>query len=418
MKCCICVTKTDAVSVSSISRCFVLSYPQSKPALGRTAGLLDILSGKSLPFFDELVQALKVPFPLVAEELTAEMKLELGTLEVKKQDLDDASALVHRHFGTSRRVTESEKKQIALLIAMKANVAREANKRDMARLKEDLDRYRSFSRQSETRIFDVNARIRRFIRLNDIEGQNPFIDMRSTTQALMRPGSPMRDTLTELEDRVHFLMSRLLRIAAEKDSIIRAHRRRKPSEQIRQGKGHHHGKRHALPVHALEHSTDTTREDPERPRHFKLSISDDSLRERVACLESELKVKDKLLDDLKGEVRAKQKEVTILKGMLQNYGYYLDDIPGGLSGFSLPHRASTHAAKTAGKGVASAWSKSDSNLLNLPPLMSNGGPGEISADSTSGPAVLMHEKGNGGKVAFKTLSPRIARKRTGASNRK
>ncbi|KAK2165201.1 hypothetical protein LSH36_53g01006 [Paralvinella palmiformis] len=274
----------------------------------RCMALSDVLFSKDRPFLDALISSLHSVDESVAKEMRAELQLELGILECTDREREEAAALVHRHFGSSRRMPEMEKRQIARLIAMKAQVVRESTKRELARLVDDLEKYRTITQHTETKLFDINNRLKRFIRVNELDAPNPFCDMRSTTEALMRPRTPVTDVLTDLEDKITFLMSRLMRIAAEKQTLIRYGRN--PAKTVVNGP--------VLPSVRIS-ERHLTAEFGVMPSGSDV-ISHEVLKARCMCLENELEAKERHLDDARTELKIKQKQVVFLRGLLQAVG--------------------------------------------------------------------------------------------------
>ena len=326
----------------------------------RCSALVDILLNKERPFIESLISALQSCDQAVAKEMRAELQLELGILECNDMEKEEASALVHRHFGSSRRMPETEKRKITNLIAMKAQVARESTKRELTRLRDDLEKYRTLTRLMETKLFDMNARVKRFIRVNGLDTPNPYIDLRSTTDALMRPRTPVSDTLTDLEERISLLMSRLMRITAEKDALLR--RRSKSALDMMSPTA-------LMPsIHITEHRVTT------RAGYGLMStggdvINQDAVLERCMCLENELQAKDRHLEDMCAELRSKQKQVTFLRGLLQAVGLNVptDKEPE----FDMKP---TQPWSTADQGrlakAAAIWThnKPESNQMSLPAI--------------------------------------------------
>ena len=278
--------------------------------------LSDVLFSKDRPFLDGLISSLQSLDESVAKELRAELQLELGILECTERENEEAAALVHRHFGSSRRMPEAEKRQIARLIAMKAQVVRESTKRELTRLGADLEKYRSIAEHTETKLVDLNDRVKRFIRLNELDVPNPFCDMRSTTEALMPPRSPVTDVLTELEDRLTLLMSRLMRIAAEKRTLLRYGRNVKAtSTGAATGSG-----QTVLPSVRISERHLTAEYGGVLAASGSDVITHEVLEARCLCLENELEAKERHLEDARNELRAKQKQVAFLRSLLHAVG--------------------------------------------------------------------------------------------------
>lgn len=66
-------------------------------------------------------------YEALAEELRAEMKAEKGELTIEDHIYQEAGKLVHREFGSIRRLSEMDKKDMQTLVALRTQYAKEVN---------------------------------------------------------------------------------------------------------------------------------------------------------------------------------------------------------------------------------------------------------------------------------------------------
>ena len=85
--------------------------------------------------------------PWVSSELRVELSLERGQLKVDDYTRKEAATLVHRYFGTSKRVAEQEKKQFEELLAVRTQCTRNVWIKNLEQTKQSLLAQISFEKQ-------------------------------------------------------------------------------------------------------------------------------------------------------------------------------------------------------------------------------------------------------------------------------
>ena len=152
----------------------------------------------------------------LAQELMGALKAETGELILEPSAQKEAVSLVFKTFGSSRRMSERDKKQISNMIALKSLIVQQESLKQIRRLEHDTKLLRAKCLSTERKVSEVNSRLRGFIEENRLKQLHNFVDMRSTTEVLMTSHAA-KPVLKELEEGVDFVLARFSRILSEKE---------------------------------------------------------------------------------------------------------------------------------------------------------------------------------------------------------
>ena len=97
--------------------------------------------------------------PWISSELRVELTLEKGQLKIDEYIKNEAALLVHRYFGTSKRLSETEKKQFEELLAMRTQCTKNIWIKNVEQTKESLIAQISFENQRKRIQKEIISRI-------------------------------------------------------------------------------------------------------------------------------------------------------------------------------------------------------------------------------------------------------------------
>ena len=69
--------------------------------------------------FEAFCEFLDEDRPWISSELRVELQLERGQLKIDEYINNEAAKLVHRHFGTTKRISETDKRKLENLVALR-----------------------------------------------------------------------------------------------------------------------------------------------------------------------------------------------------------------------------------------------------------------------------------------------------------
>lgn len=99
---------------------------------GRTFKFLELLGRSQAECFDKLADVLGArKYSWLADELYADLLAEKGDLEVEEYVYRECGMICHKYFGRSKRVSETDKKEIQTILAMRYQAAKEAWRRQL-----------------------------------------------------------------------------------------------------------------------------------------------------------------------------------------------------------------------------------------------------------------------------------------------
>ena len=134
--------------------------------------------------------------------------------------------MVHRRFGRSKRISEIDKRQMASLIATKVQATKEAAHRQLAQAQKNLEQLEQAYKSMQAQVGNLSHKLRQFIRHHDVVLYDPMLDLRSTTQALMKLSmTDDKEVVNELEEQLDFLLRRFNRLLAERTSMVKDRQR-------------------------------------------------------------------------------------------------------------------------------------------------------------------------------------------------
>ena len=141
----------------------------------------------------------------------------------------EAATAVHREFGSSRRFSQRDKKQIAKLIATNMQASKDAWRNQVQKLTENLKQSQETNSKRDTTMRRLNSRLGLFLKHNRNQLADQTLDFRTTTQPLfgislfedMHINTETEDYMPVLKCRIDILLQRLSRLLLERETMLR-----------------------------------------------------------------------------------------------------------------------------------------------------------------------------------------------------
>lgn len=132
---------------------------------GRMYKYLDLLMNTSIDnsAFESFCDFLDDQHPWLGEELRVELLVEKHQLEVDEYLRKEAAQLVHRFYGSNKKLSEKEKKRLEDLIAVRAQVAKEVWRRNMESSKKSLDSQAIAKKERENKLEGLIDNVENFV---------------------------------------------------------------------------------------------------------------------------------------------------------------------------------------------------------------------------------------------------------------
>lgn len=121
-----------------------------------------------------------------------------------------------RKFGTSKRLSEVDKKEIAGTIAIKIQMSKEEWKLELNRLQFELRETMTECKVKENQILEMDKQLAEFIRQNRTALVSQAHDLTSTTD-LLRTSIADNDVIARMEERLQYVLQRMRRVIEERD---------------------------------------------------------------------------------------------------------------------------------------------------------------------------------------------------------
>lgn len=286
-------------------------------------------------------------YPSLVEELQADLRAEIGALEIEEHVRREAASMVHKQFGTSRRFSESDKRQITSMIAYKYQIARETCRRHVISLTADLEKAQEEHKNFLVRVNQLKSKVELFIRQNELDSIDKYYDMRTTSDALREAqGSEEEDPLTQLGNHMYLLMNKYIRLVTEKEGLLKRGKQAfgfvnreqtkdvsrnwlsicdrtrrsamvnnlaKSHEETLKGKSPNTGKVEVRPLMWYGDSHGT-RNPSDSEKQMMTALK--TLKNRMNLLEEEVNLRDMEIESLKVEMQQRDQEVSNLRKAL------------------------------------------------------------------------------------------------------
>ncbi|ELU16507.1 hypothetical protein CAPTEDRAFT_185469 [Capitella teleta] len=241
--------------------------------------------------------------PSLVEELQADLRAEVGALEIEDHVKREAASMVHKQFGTSRRFSESDKRQIASMIAYKSQIAKETCRRHVISLASELETVKVEQQSLAARVKQLNIKVDLFIRQNNLDSVDKYFDLRTTTDVLKDSQDPeSADAMTQLENCTCLLMNKLIRVTVERDNLAKKQRESK-------GWGCERNRRSGVVdddhvARPLLWFSDVQRNPSDTEKQMATALK--AMKKRTTVLEEEVNVRDDEIETLREQLRQLQ----------------------------------------------------------------------------------------------------------------
>ena len=137
--------------------------------------------------FQLLCDILQPDYEWISDQLIAELKAETGQLKIEEYIDREAAILVHREFGSSRRLSESEKKEIKDLVALRTQYAKEVWMRQLALAKKYLAEQTEYNKEKDVFAQALIEKINSFIKVQRPRlRKTPSYESEQSTTAMFR----------------------------------------------------------------------------------------------------------------------------------------------------------------------------------------------------------------------------------------
>ena len=268
----------------------------------------------------------------LSEEIKSDLKAEMGSLEIEDYVHKEAGALVHRHFGTSKRFSERDKKEIQELVAMKAQTAKEAWRRQLEKTKIELDQQRRNEQTKDTRLQQLNERLNRFKKLHQNQLFSLMHDMKSTSDVLrVSYQDPSKDYLLHLEEKIDVILRRMSLTLRERETLLNERERCLKVLNIQ--------KKSIMLDQAMKGCLDKIPEQLEKSRkevrRNEQIIS--KLKKQICDLEEMLNSKDATVNQMRVELAFQEDKIGVLEKTIQDLTKRLDSKDGKKVFYKNPH---------------------------------------------------------------------------------
>ncbi|CAD5121872.1 DgyrCDS10335 [Dimorphilus gyrociliatus] len=153
----------------------------------------------------------------LADEIKAYVLSQKGEILVEDYVMREAASDVHKEFGSSRRVSERDKKGIEAIIAERHQSTKEAWSISIRSLRQQLDDLRNERWKDSTKINELTEKIDIYLRIQKNRINNEAHD----TQRPLNPDSSTTDNnLDKLECQVDILLKSISRILFDNENYL------------------------------------------------------------------------------------------------------------------------------------------------------------------------------------------------------
>ena len=244
----------------------------------------------------------------LGNELIADVMAESGSLQVEDPIREESEMIVHKHFGTSRRLSEVDKKKIAGLISLKIQVAKDTWKRQLEKAEMTLELKSKQLTLINEKISKVNTKLEQFLRQYSDQIFEAFHSMQSTSDVLlitMRENTRTeKEQILSIDEHINFVLRRMHLVISERSTLIKE-------------------KENCLKLLKAEGKTKnlteavnkwTGKSKKEREEYEKIIKS---LKKKVTDLEEMVNEREKKIELLTSELESRNKGVQLLSPPIQ-----------------------------------------------------------------------------------------------------
>ncbi|ELU10769.1 hypothetical protein CAPTEDRAFT_223621 [Capitella teleta] len=281
----------------------------------RVHKLIDFLVGcPRISAFEDMCAALMMcPGDLnwLAKELQTGVKADRGNLVIDDDVMKEAAMITHRKFGTSKRFSELDKKDMTELIAVKIQISKEEWKQELDLVKENLEAQKNAIKSRDQQSRALREELVEFIKDNEAALTSQAHGMTTTSEHL-RGSVADDDLMAILVKTSRFLTKRIKTVLKEKEmfmherekcmDIIQAKMvdREKPLDQLLLLR------LDQFPKLIEQHQKDITQKDNIMERQ----------RTMLKELEDEMVLKEQEINELKSQIAQKTGEIGALQSRM------------------------------------------------------------------------------------------------------
>ena len=158
----------------------------------------------------------------VAQEMKVDLVAEKGQLDVEEYVYREAAVIVHRQFGRSKRISETDKKEMQLILALRYQAAKEAWYEQMTKAQGELREALNYKWRQNGRLKGLVEKITAFMRIQQkriSEHAHDKIHGLDLTREDLDPESNRRDYYEALEQHIDEVLAVLSKVLLEKENL-------------------------------------------------------------------------------------------------------------------------------------------------------------------------------------------------------
>ncbi|CAD5125213.1 DgyrCDS13454 [Dimorphilus gyrociliatus] len=277
--------------------------------------------------FEQLCMALTRSFPWLAKDLQSDLKTERGNLVIDPDVVKEAAMLVHRKFGTSRRLSELEKKEIQDMIALKIQISKEEWRTELKELRDELEHQQNLEKHRKAKEIEIAKTLSKYIKDNKDKLSNNAHDMETTTQLLNAPTED-GDNLPVIRREVQYILKKFSATLVEKSILSEDRERCLKALKLPLDTSslydtlNQEFKDQEEKVKKLNNELIEKEKQLKQTTKSKWDLEDSSreINDKMTQLKSELSEKTVKLSTIQEEVRKKQLELDELKKAIKDKG--------------------------------------------------------------------------------------------------
>lgn len=158
----------------------------------------------------------------VSQEMRVDLLAEKGQLDVEEYVHREAGVIVHRQFGQSKRISETDKKEIQLLLALRYQAAKEAWYEQMMKAQNELKEALNHKWKQNGRLKGLAEKVTAFMRIQQKRVNEHAHDVFhgvDLTREDMDPESNRRDYYDVMEHYIDKVLEVLSKVLLEKENL-------------------------------------------------------------------------------------------------------------------------------------------------------------------------------------------------------
>ena len=175
--------------------------------------------------YEKLCSVLIKDYNWISRDLEIDLRIEKGDLELDDDVIKEAAMLVHKKFGTSKRLSEGDKKEMKELMALKIQMSKAEWKKELDQVHEQLRQQSDLNHLKDTKAQSLNTTVRYYLRDHDAQLASHAHEMTTTSDIIAKSNVQSSESSDERLDGLKFhletLFNKVTRCLANRDLILR-----------------------------------------------------------------------------------------------------------------------------------------------------------------------------------------------------